>query len=296
MKKWRTLLRAGCAALLGFAATDVVEAQAAHVDAPSSITPISLGESIAIQSHALGEERTINVYLPPEYRNQSLRVPVLYLIDGGLDQDFLHVVGATQLGAIWGRSQPVIVVGIATKDRRKELAGPTSDPDILKRYPTVGHSADFRRFIADEVKPLIAARYRTSGDDAVLGESMAGLFIVETWLRQPALFKHYAAISPSLWWDKERIRQSATELLASNSSVRPPILIASENEGGQLGAIAKRFIAVLPKDGSACHAPQPYNHANIYHAITPMALQFLFPPAQAPQTSFGFEVPCSKKS
>jgi predicted alpha/beta superfamily hydrolase len=259
-------------------------------------TPITIGQTHTITSNALNEKRQINVYLPPEYADKKTRFPVLYLIDGGLDQDFLHIVGTTQLGAIWGRSQPVIVVGIATKDRRKELAGPTSDPELLKRYPTAGRSADFRRFVADEVKPMIAARYRTNGDDGVLGESMAGLFIVETWLRQPSLFKRYAAISPSLWWDKESLRQSSVALLAGKSAPRPPMLIATENEGQELADIAARFMANLPTDGTVCHAPQSFNHANIYHSVSPMALQFLFPPAQAPEPSFGFEVPCSKKS
>lgn len=258
--------------------------------------PIVIGQSLTIRSKVLGEARTINVYLPDGYATGTQRYPVLFLIDGGLDQDFLHVVGASQLGTVWGRSLPVIVVGIATEDRRRELAGPTSDPELLKRYPTAGHSADFRRFIAEEVKPLVAARFRTNGDDGVIGESLAGLFIVETWLRQPGLFKRYAAISPSLWWDKEALARQAPISLAGNRSPRPPILIASENEGAEIAAVDARFMALLPIDGTVCHAPQSYNHANIYHAITPVALQFLFPTAQAPDPQFGFEVPCSKKS
>ena len=140
---------------------------------------------------------------------------------------------------------------------------------------------------------MIEARYRTSGDDAVLGESLAGLFIVETWLRQPDLFDRYAAISPSLWWDNEAIRLNAPGLLASRNGPRSPILIAPEDEGAELAATAARFLEILPTDGSICHAPQPYNHANIYHAITPMALQFLFPPTEAPMAELAFVVPCA---
>ncbi len=259
-------------------------------------TPITIGEALTIQSTALGEQRQINIYLPDGYAAGTQRYPVLYLIDGALDQDFMHIAGASQLGSLWGRSSPAIIVGIATRDRRKELTGPTRDPELLRRYPTAGGSAAFRRFIADDVQPLINARYRTSGETAVLGESLAGLFIIETWLTEPGLFQRYAAISPSLWWDNEAIRQTAADRLAATDAARPPILIATENEGADHAAIGARFLVVVQHVDGVCIAPQTYNHANIYHAVSPMALQFLFPPAQAPEPQFGFEVSCSPKS
>ncbi len=266
---------------------------AAQTGAAAAARPITIGESITVQSTVLGEARTIDIYLPPDYANGGERYPVLYLLDGGLDQDFLHVLGTTQLGAVWGRSRPAIVVGIASRDRRRELAGPTTDRELLQHFPTAGNSAAFRRHIAEEVKPLIEGRYRTNGDDAVLGESLAGLFIVETWLRQPDLFDRYAAISPSLWWDNEQMRRVASEQLARPGAARPRILLAPDDEGPEMAAIAARFLATLPLGGSVCHAPQRYNHANIYHAITPMALQFLFPPAEPPMAEFGFVVSCT---
>jgi predicted alpha/beta superfamily hydrolase len=269
-------------------------AQAPTTAAPA--TPITIGEALTIQSAALDELRQITIYLPDGYASGTQRYPVLYLIDGGLDQDFLHIAGASQLGSLWGRSSPAIIIGIATRDRRKELTGPTIDPELLRRYPTAGGSTAFRRFIAEDIQPLVTARYRTNGDTAVLGESLAGLFIIETWLTEPGLFQRYAAISPSLWWDNEAIRQTAADRLAATDAARPPILIATENEGADHAAIGSRFLAVVQHVDGLCIAPQTYNHANIYHAISPMALQFLFPPTQAPEPQFGFEVSCSPKS
>lgn len=34
-----------------------------------------------------------------------------------------------------------------------------------------------------------------------MGESLAGLFIVETLLAEPVLFDHYVALDPSVWWN-----------------------------------------------------------------------------------------------
>ncbi len=260
----------------------------------SAATPIVIGESRVLDSAVMGTKRTINVSLPPDYAEEGKTYPVLYLLDGGVDQDFLTVTGAMRLDTMWGRSRDAIVVGIQSVDRRAELTGPTSDPDLLATYPTAGQSEQFRRFLGDEVVPFVESHYRTNGESGVIGESLAGLFVLETWLRQPRLFTRYVAISPSLWWDHEKLTRLAPQLLREGD-IRPPLALVTENEGEEMAAVADRFAALLP--GSACHAPQTaYGHATIYHAMTPAALQFLFPPEQAPPPEYGFEVPCSPRS
>lgn len=251
--------------------------------APQSATlrqrPITIGEELTIASSTLGEDRRIAVYLPADYAEGSKRYPVLYLIDGGVDQDFLHIAGTTQLNAIWGRSEPVIVVGIETVNRQSELTGPTHAPDLLKTYPKAGHSADFRRFIRDEVMPLITTRYRGNGQQGVIGESLAGLFIVETALREPGLFQRYAAISPSLWWDDESLPKAASGLLGKAS---PAIYLDIADEGGAMDQgydqVVKALAANAPMGSHWCAVKHPaLAHSTIYHAVSPQALQFLFP-------------------
>lgn len=85
---------------------------------PATATPIAIGMTHLVE-FAPGDRREVNVYLPDGYDDEAA-FPVLYLVDGGLDQDFLHVAGTTALNAIWGRSQPVILVGI-----RHEIAVPS---------------------------------------------------------------------------------------------------------------------------------------------------------------------------
>lgn len=262
----------------------------------SSAQPIVIGQTHIIQSRILGQDREVNVYLPPEYADKSKRFPVLYIIDGGLDQDFLHVAGTSQLGAIWARSQPVVVVGVATKDRRAELAGPTSDPELLRKYPTAGKSSRFRDYIRNEVKPLIARTYRINGKDGVIGESLAGLFIAETYLREPTLFGAYAAISPSLWWDKERLSHEAAGLLGEKAPGRP-LYLSVANEGADMQSGVDRLVAALGARTGWCYAPRfDLTHATIYHSISPAALQFLFPTDVEQDPESGFEIKCSKKS
>jgi len=272
-------------------------APAAAAEPPAVTTqPITLGETYTVPSQVMGGERTINVYLPVGYAKSEKRYPVLYLIDGGIDQDFVHIVGASQLGAEWGRQQDAIVVGIATIDRRAELTGPTADRELLAKYPTAGKSARFRRFIRDEVKPWVAARYRTDGRDGVLGESLAGLFIAETWLREPALFGSYAAISPSLWWDKATLANAAPALVGTRQAGHR-LFVATAEEGAEEAQFDSRFAVAVGQVRGTCVVPhREYTHATIYHAVAPAALQFLFPTAEKLDPQFGFTTGCEGAS
>lgn len=279
-------------AALVFAAVIAVCGGARAQTAPQ---PIVVGQSFTIHSTAFGDDRTVNIRLPDGYdAHPNARYPVLYLIDGGTDQDFLHIAGTIQLGAIWGRMQDVILVGIASKDRRSELTGPTADKDLMTRYPSAGHSAVFRQFLRTELKPMIATRYRTDGHDGVIGESLAGLFIAETWLREPGLFERYAAISPSLWWDKEALSREAAGLIGPGQAGHP-LLLETENEGAEMQVPVDRLVGALGAAKGWCYVPNPgLTHATIYHAVSPAALQFLFPPATAPDPQTGFEIACAR--
>jgi predicted alpha/beta superfamily hydrolase len=261
-------------------------------------TPIQIGMSHIIQSTALNEARAVTVVLPPSYaREPNRRYPLLFVIDGGIEQDLLHVAGVAQLGAMWGRNAEPIVVGIETRDRRRELVGPTADPELIKKYPTAGQSAAFRQFIATEVRPLIDRTYRTNGTAVVIGESLAGLFIVETYIDQPDLFDGYAAIDPSLWWDKEALSRRAVSAIGSKQRGRALYLAMAKEQSEEPAAMQRMVAKAEPAAERFCLAERPdLTHATIYQQLSPQALQFLLPPPEAPAPEFGFEVKCSPRS
>lgn len=272
-------------------------AAAQDAERTMSVEPVTIGETLTIQSAIMDQQRRISVYLPPNYAASDETYPILYLIDGGVEQDYLHIAGTTLLNALWGRSLEVIVVGIETQDRRAELIGATASTDLLAEYPTAGHAAQFRRFIREEVIPLAEARYRGNGTSGVIGESLAGLFIVETALEEPDLFKHHAAMSPSLWWDDEALSHRAADLLAAQDSV-PNLYLTIANEGGEMQTAYDRLVETLsakasPSSTGWCSLPRPdLTHGTIYHAMSPQALQFLFPAPPSDYEIEGFEPPC----
>jgi len=260
--------------------------------------PITIGTGLTIVSKSLGETRKVNVVLPSSYtKDAAKRYPVLYLIDGGIDQDLLNVAGVALNGGMWGRSADAIIVGIETTDRRRELVGPTADPELRKKYPTAGSSAAFRAYIRDELKPRIEKRYRTRGENAVIGESLAGLFIVETYMVEPGLFDSYAAIDPSLWWDKEALSKLAAAKIGARQRGHPLYLAIAKEQSENPAAVARVTERARATGGRFCFNPRPdLTHATIYQQVSPQALQFLLPPTEPAPAEFGFEVTCSKKS
>ena len=172
-------------------------------------TPLVIGDTFTLASKVLGETRRINVYTPPGLADPSTALPTLYMPDGGLSEDFLHVAGLVQIGAINGTMRPFRLVGIENTERRRDLTGPTENAEDKKIAPRVGGSAAFRKFLRDELMPVIRERYHTTGETAIVGESLAGLFVVETLLLEPDMFDTYIAIDPSLWWNDAKLVRDA---------------------------------------------------------------------------------------
>lgn len=164
-----------------------------------------LGETLALDSKLLDERRVINVYVPPGYATSQARYPVLYMLDGGMGEDFPHVVGSVDVSIKNAVIRPVIVVGIENTERRRDLVGPTEIAEEREAAPHAGGSERFRTFIRDELEPMIEERYRTSDESAVIGESLAGLFVIETFLVEPTLFDSYIAADPSVWWNNQAL-------------------------------------------------------------------------------------------
>ena len=61
-----------------------------HCDDVAKAVPLVIGETFAIDSKTLGETRRINVYILTSYgESHKEPLPVLYMPDGGLPEDFL---------------------------------------------------------------------------------------------------------------------------------------------------------------------------------------------------------------
>ena len=254
--------------------------------------PLVLGETFRLRSAVLEEDRVINVYRPPGV-SEDTPLPVLYMPDGGMGEDFLHVAGLVQISVVNGTMRPHLLVGIENTERRRDLTGPSENESDRKIASRIGGSASFRRFLRNELLPEVDRRYTTTGERAIVGESLAGLFVVETLLLEADLFDTYVAVDPSLWWNDQRmVEKAAQSLREQHRQVDPGLqktlfLVSGSTEGiatptRQLAAALENMAGDVP--GLVWHhleLPEE-SHRTIYH---PAALR-AFRQVLAPGTLF----------
>lgn len=243
--------------------------------------PAMPAPTFTLASEALGEERRINVYLPPGYGAQpQARFPVLYMPDGGMAEDFPHVTATVQSLVASGAMRPFLVVGIENTERRRDMTGPTEVESDRKIAPRVGGSAAFRTFLRRELMPEIRARYRTTGETGIVGESLAGLFVMETFFLEPDLFDTYIAISPSLWWNHDSLVRGAAERLKARPVLHQTLYMTAADEE-DIVADTKRIASLLEAGAPAglrwFYEPMPdEHHGTIFRAAEAKAYRKVF--------------------
>lgn len=254
--------------------------------------PFVLGVIDEIQSKVLAEKRILNIYLPEGYnKNDTVKYPVVYLLDGSADEDFIHIVGLYQFNNFsWINKVPKsIVVGIATVDRRRDFTYPTTIESDKKRYPTTGNSEKFINFIQKELQPYIEKKYKTIPSRTIIGQSLGGLLATEILLKKPELFNQYIIISPSIWWDNASILKLSSSVLSESFKPKTGIYIGVGKEGLVPGInqrvmevdanlLAEKIKSTKSKSVTVYfdYLPQE-DHATIMHQAVFNALRVLYP-------------------
>ena len=252
--------------------------------APVGARALTPDGTFMVDSRVLGGQRRVNIALPPGYAGSKRKYPVLYLLDGGtVQEDFPKITDFVAQMIAAGTLAPMIVVGIEGVDRKHDLTHPATFADDLKLLPQSGGSAAYRRFLVDELQPWVKARYRVNGQKGLIGESLAGLFVVETFLREPQAFDAYLAASPSLWWDDQSLSREASALLAKGKFSGRRLYLSIGDEGTTMQAGVDRVVAALkakpPKGLLWRYDPMPKeHHSTIYDPSAKAGLPWLFPP------------------
>ncbi|SDH96113.1 hypothetical protein SAMN05421846_10350 [Chryseobacterium taeanense] len=246
-----------------------------------NIKPLTIGEIRTIKSKILNEDRVLNIYLPQNF-NKAKSYPVIYLLDGSMNEDFIHVTGLVQFFNQMYSMPETIVVGIANIDRKKDFTFHTDLKDLQKDYPTTGHSDKFISFLEKELKPYIESQFKTT-DKYLFGQSLGGLLATEILLKKPEMFTHYFIISPSLWWDDESLLKQAGQLLTKIPDTKKFIYISvGKGEHPVMVKDAEDLYDVLKKSNKKnwtveYKMMETDNHATILHRSLYEGLLKLFP-------------------
>jgi predicted alpha/beta superfamily hydrolase len=252
--------------------------------------PLVLGEQRKIASKILHETRIINIYLPEDYQEtDTSHYPVIYILDGGMEEDFIHLVGLVRFNTQpWiARFPKSIVVGIENTKRRRDFTFEVNSLDFLnemdispEQFKDYGGSASYISFLEQELKPSIDSIYRTSGENTVVGESLGGLLATEILLKHTELFTNYIISSPSLWWGNESLLLTAEN--STLNGVNVYIGACQKKEEPRMFTDAKKLAKILKKKSASSsriffdYLPEEL-HSTVLHQAVYNAFKRFYP-------------------
>lgn len=171
-----------------------------HENVAFTKTPFTIGESIKLKSVVLNEAYDLYISTPDDYKNNSLKYPVIYVLDG--KYHFAIVAAAAKLLYGYLKIPECIVVGISTNNRDRDYTPPLvngfSKPDAISAS---GGANTYLEHLEKELLPFIDKHYRTQPYRIIIGHSLGGLFVIHTLVTQPLLFQAYINIEGSLWFN-----------------------------------------------------------------------------------------------
>jgi hypothetical protein len=139
-----------------------------------------------------------------------------------------------------------IVVGIGNVDRKRDYTALSQSKLDQQEFPTSGKSEKFISFLEKELQPYVDSTYRTTTVKTIIGQSLGGLLATEILFKKPELFDNYIIVSPSLWWNDEKLLVENPTAYDSKKS----IFIAGGKEGEVMERTAKELYNKISKVGN----------------------------------------------
>ena len=151
-------------------------------------------------SFNLGNTRSIEIYLPPDYHSATERLYKVLYVNDGQDMPGLRLKETLEKLYAKKRIERIIVVAIyASADRFNEY-GTAGIPNARH----LGRRASaYTRLLIEEVMPYVERRYRTltgSANTAIMGWSLGGLAAFDIAWHHADRFGTVGAFSGSFWW------------------------------------------------------------------------------------------------
>lgn len=191
-----------------------------------------------IRAKALHRDYQLFIGLPRGYAESTRRYPVVFVTDAAYAFPLIRSI-ARRIRNGGEDMEDFILVGLSFAkgetpeySRRRDYT-PTVNgdkeavSDMLSAPPVYGEAEGYRKFIADEVFPLIAKHYRADMTRAVYaGHSFGGLFGLHVLFTEPSMFEKYIIGSPSLWFDRRVAFATERSYARAHADLRAKVFMA----------------------------------------------------------------------
>lgn len=214
-------------------------AEAPASAALSSPAPFTLKDTEVrtIRARALQRDYEIFVSLPDSYHAAPRRrFPVLFVTDADYAFPLVRSIARRVGNRAQGLEEFILVglsyaVGDTPEFSRRRDYTPTPNGEKTRdpsgRPPVFGEAEAYRRFLAEELMPFVAATYRTDTNRSIYaGHSYGGLFGLHVLLTEPKIFSHYIIGSPSLWFDQKVMFARERAYAEANRELKANVLLA----------------------------------------------------------------------
>lgn len=163
-------------------------------------------------SGELNNERTIKIYLPESYKQDSTRVYPLALV---LDAEYLFdiYVANSKLFALKDKAPEQIVVGIYQNQRNERK----TDCEVNANSMLTESSSKFYKFIKNELLNYIEDNYRISPFRTIVGNTITANFTNYFMVENENLFNAYINVNPSYSTDISELFRGKIPSIDSNT-------------------------------------------------------------------------------
>lgn len=195
-------------------------------------------ESINITSKALQHERTILVYTPKFYKENTLiHYDVVYVFDAQ-NREFFDMAHALT-SFISNAEKRYIFVGIPSPYiealdyvRNNDLLPDLKTKKAKDYYSNIKGNADnFLNYVTNEVIPYVEQNYRIKNKRIAIGHSLSASFVLYSFFKHPNMFDAHFAISPNFAYDNDRIGNALVNFDFSKRKKPNFMYLSHANEG-----------------------------------------------------------------
>ncbi len=195
--------------------------------------------TFAIESDALNETRQVIVRTPPKYNADEKRYPVVYVLDG--EWNFEFVASYLDYMADNEVYPQMIVTGVTNVNRNRDYV-PRADAN----FSDTGGADDFLAFVKNEWIKDVEGRYPASGDRIIVGHSFGGVFALHAFFKEPSLFAANIALGASAWIGDGVLYEEADALFEGQKNVDGFVYMAvGEGDGGPTVPSSKQLAEIF---------------------------------------------------
>lgn len=252
-----------------------------------------------VRATQLKRDYQVFVSLPPSYSPDGPALPVVFVTDADYAFPLVRAIAA-RVGGHSKEIGPFVLVGLSyalgdtpTYSRNRDYTptagnGAAASSDMPGRAPRYGEAEDYRRFLAAEVLPLVARRYKVDWSrSAFVGHSYGSLLGTHILLSSPGMFSRYVLSSPSLWYDHKLMFAREKAYAAMHKDLKADVFFAVGGREGPCCGAGEDMVGDLRAFDAALrgrhyaglhtqlHVFEGMDHLDVYPDMITTALKWL---------------------